>query len=87
MIVGATCRQQIVLLGHLCVSHSHLRRMVSVVRLDTSEAGLLGCCGTAGFSIGINCPGLEDVVRVFLRIDEPTAQPGNCNKYNINYHF
>ena len=58
---------------------------------DTSPAARPGCCGTEPFEIGgllgLNCSGFEDVVTVYLKIDEQGAAADNCNQYNLNYHF
>ena len=50
---------------------------------------LPGCCGTTPFEIGgllgLDCPGSNDVVTVYLEIDEKDGPAELCNQYTLNY--
>ncbi len=55
-----------------------------------TQGGLDGCCGTTDFDIGVglfttSCT--DDLLTVYLRIDEPGAPADTCNGYNMNYEF
>jgi hypothetical protein len=51
---------------------------------DTSPDGRKGCCGSGGFSIGIDCTGMDDNATVYIRIDEASA---DCVPYSVMYHY
>jgi hypothetical protein len=54
-----------------------------------STMGRAGCCATVGFEIDLGITGcsgsLDDLVNVYMRIDEAAAAADNCNNYNVNF--
>lgn len=50
---------------------------------------LPGCCGTAPFEVGgvlgLDCPGTDDVVTVYLKIDQEDPPEDSCHQYNLAY--
>jgi len=45
-----------------------------------------GCCGSASFTIKeINCPGQDESLQMWLRVDKPAADV--CSDYNVKLHF
>ncbi|MEZ4441793.1 MAG: hypothetical protein R3B72_22015 [Polyangiaceae bacterium] len=49
-----------------------------------SPEGHLGCCHTQGFGVGIECDGIDDDARIFLRFDQASA---GCVDYSLDYHY
>lgn len=52
---------------------------------DTAPQGQQGCCGTGTVSPGLNCTGLDDSAKVWIRVDNPDGLA--CIPYRLDYHF
>jgi hypothetical protein len=53
-----------------------------------SPSGRPGCCGSLPFEFGVSCVFIgSDLLRVYVRVDEPGAPANNCNGYTLNYAF
>lgn len=50
----------------------------------TSPGGRLGCCHNTGFAVDIECPGIDDDVTAYIRLDQPASA---CVEYVLDYHF
>jgi len=48
-----------------------------------------GCCSTSGFEVDdLDCSGTWDEhVYVYMRIDDPNADPSTCADYVLSYHY
>jgi hypothetical protein len=44
-----------------------------------------GCCGSQGFKMDIDCPGMNDHAAVYIRVDNPNG--GACIPYKVDYHY
>lgn len=54
---------------------------------DTSPEGRPGCCGSASFTVDLNCKGtIDDSSRVYLRVDDPT-KASVCAPYTLSFHY
>lgn len=51
---------------------------------ETSPDGRSGCCGTSGFDIGLECPGVDDNAWVYIRVDQPVPV---CLEYTLAWHY
>ncbi len=55
---------------------------------DTSPSLRPGCCHNQGFTItNLNCPGFDEHVTVYIRVDHPNANASTCVSYELGYHF
>ncbi len=55
---------------------------------EVSPGGRPGCCGTAGFSLDLDCGGAfetNDSATVYVRIDSPAGE--DCAPYTMSYHY
>lgn len=52
---------------------------------DTAPGGQKGCCGHGTVSPGLNCAGLDDSAKVWIRVDNPDGLA--CVPYRLDYHF
>jgi hypothetical protein len=50
----------------------------------TSPDGHPGCCHTQGFTMDIDCDGVDDDATVYIRVDTPAAA---CTSYTLDYHY
>ncbi len=51
---------------------------------ETSPEGRKGCCSDAGFELkDYNCPGGDDSLLIFLRLDKPLVDA--CVDYSVSY--
>ena len=46
--------------------------------------GTPGCCGSAGFEMGVDCPGQDDDADILLRLDQAEA---DCVGYTLAFHY
>jgi len=51
---------------------------------ETSPNGRPGCCHNIGFTVDIECPGVDDDVATYIRLDQPASA---CVDYVLSYHF
>jgi hypothetical protein len=57
---------------------------------DVGPAGLPGCCGSKGFDVDLGffgCEGSNDLLNIYMRVDELQPNVNTCNNYNINYNI
>ena len=52
---------------------------------DTSPDGRPGCCSLQGFSMGVDCSGIDDDATIFVRID--SIDGADCASYSLDYHY
>ncbi|HEY8376857.1 MAG TPA: hypothetical protein VIK91_10225, partial [Nannocystis sp.] len=52
---------------------------------DIAPLGQKGCCSTSVVTPKLNCSGLDDSARVWIRVDN--AQGLDCVPYQLDYHF
>lgn len=52
---------------------------------DTAPMGQKGCCGTGTVAPALNCGGLDDSAKVWIKLDNPDAIA--CIPYQLDYHF
>lgn len=52
---------------------------------DTAPLGQKGCCGYGTVSPGLNCAGLDDSAKVWIKVDNPDMLA--CVPYRLDYHF
>jgi hypothetical protein len=52
---------------------------------DTAPLGQKGCCALEFVKPSLNCDGLDDSARVWIRVDNPQALA--CVPYELAYHF
>lgn len=52
---------------------------------DTAPNGAKGCCGFGVVSPSLNCNGLDDSARVWIRVDNPDMLA--CVPYRLDFHF
>lgn len=52
---------------------------------DTAPLGQKGCCGLGTVSPGLNCTGLDDSAKVWIKVDNPEMLA--CVPYRLDYHF
>lgn len=52
---------------------------------DIAPLGQKGCCSTSVVAPKLNCAGLDDSARVWIRLDSP--QDLACVPYQLDYHF
>lgn len=73
----------------LCVYTRCLSRLEDVVCTnaiaDTTPGGDPGCCSSQAFEMDVNCPGTDETMDVFLRVDSDSA--GVCIDYKITYAY
>jgi len=50
----------------------------------TSPDGRPGCCGDAGFEMGIECDGTDDDATIYVRVQTTT---NDCVTYTLDYHY
>ncbi len=50
----------------------------------TSPGGRQGCCHSTGFTVDIECPGIDDDITAYIRLDQPASA---CVEYILDYHF
>jgi hypothetical protein len=51
---------------------------------DTSPDGRKGCCSGGGFTMDIDCTGIDDNATIYIRIDQAS---GDCVPYTVMYHY
>lgn len=52
---------------------------------DTAPMGQKGCCGQGTVSPKLDCTGLDDSAKVWIRVDNPDKYA--CVPYRLDYHF
>lgn len=52
---------------------------------DTAPLGQKGCCGYGTVSPSLNCKGLDDSAKVWIRVDNPDMLA--CVPYRLDFHF
>lgn len=52
---------------------------------DTSPDGRPGCCALQGFSMGVDCSGLDDDASIYIRID--SLDDAQCVSYSLDFHY
>jgi hypothetical protein len=52
---------------------------------DTAPLGQKGCCSATSVAPKLNCSGLDDSAKIWIRVDTPQALA--CVPYQLDYHF
>lgn len=75
--------------GRVCVYFQCSKGSITVgcngATADTAPLGQKGCCGSGTVKPSLNCEGLDDSARVWIRVDNPQALA--CVPYELAYHF
>lgn len=52
---------------------------------ESSPEGRPGCCSLNAFNLGVNCSGISDDAKVYIRLDKPSSFP--CIDYGLEFHY